>query len=183
LADGSRVSKSSDLVEFLGAVDRANSFLGLAIAHLPKAHDADRERLHLVQEDLFVVGADAADSKGRLVLKEEAVRRIEAWTDELERSLPPLERFILPGGSATAAHFFVARAAVRDAERAGWFVRKSELGRAEGGAVVPREWPLVYLNRLSDLLFLLARSMNHAAQVPEPEWAGRGAQGKSSKAR
>jgi cob(I)alamin adenosyltransferase len=147
LGDGSRVSKLDPRVTAIGDVDELNSLVGLAGG------------LDRVQNELFDLGADlsvpwqAGDE--RLRITEEAVSRLEREIDEANASLPELKSFVLPGGSERAARLFLARAVCRRAERA--------------ALAVPDTNPLVaiYLNRLSDLLFVLARAANAGS---EPLW-------------
>lgn len=167
LVGGERVSKASARVAAYGAVDEANDALGAAVA--AAADDAAlRALLRGFQEALFVVGADLAareDVDGALRVSAEHVASVEAETDRLETELPPLRKFILPGGTPAAAALFVARGVVRRAERAAWALAESE-------RVSPHA--LTYLNRLSDLLFLLARRENVRAGIEEEQWIGKG---------
>ncbi|HKU56430.1 MAG TPA: cob(I)yrinic acid a,c-diamide adenosyltransferase [Gaiellaceae bacterium] len=150
LGDGSRVSKLDPRVAAMGDVDELNSLLGVAGG------------LDRVQNELFDVGADLsvplAGNESRLRITGEAVERLEREIDEANASLPALKSFVLPGGSERAALLFLARAVCRRAERA--------------ALAVPDANPLagVYLNRLSDLLFVLARAANAEAGVDEPLW-------------
>jgi cob(I)alamin adenosyltransferase len=157
LGDGARVSKLDPLVRAYGAVDELNSVLGWArIA-------ADSPGLERIQNELFDVGADLsvpfADDDGKLRIGQEAIDRLEAACDAANAPLPELRSFVLPGGSEAAARLHVARAECRRAERA-------VLAANEERAVNPLT--LVYLNRLSDLLFVLARAAN--AGGAEPLW-------------
>ena len=146
LGDGSRISKTHPLAEAIGDVDELNSALGWALAAGTEA------RLERVQNELFDVGADLsvpfAEDDGRLRVTQEAIDRLEAECDEANARLEPLKSFVLPGGSELAARLFLARAICRRAER-----------RAIAAGEVNRLVP-VYLNRLSDLLFILARAAN-----------------------
>src|SRR5262249_23378930 len=150
LGDGSRVSKLDPRVAAMGDVDELNSLLGLAGG------------LDRIQNELFDLGADLsvpfAAADARLRITEEAVSRLEREIDEANESLPELKSFVLPGGSERAARLFLARAVCRRAER-------TVLG-------VPDANPLaaVYLNRGSDLLFVLARAANAEAGGDEPLW-------------
>jgi cob(I)alamin adenosyltransferase len=147
LGDGSRVSKLDPRVAAMGDVDELNSLLGLAGG------------LDRVQNELFDLGADLsvpyAGNEDRLRVADEAVDRLEREIDEANETLPELKSFVLPGGSERAAKLFLARAVCRRAERA--------------VLAVPDTNPLaaVYLNRLSDLLFVLARGANDGE---EPLW-------------
>ena len=150
LGDGSRVSKLDPRVAAIGEVDELNSLVGWAGG------------LDRVQNELFDLGADLsvpfAVGDGRLRITDEAVGRLEQEIDEANASLPELKSFVLPGGSERAGRLFLARAVCRRAERA--------------VLAVPDTNPLaaVYLNRLSDLLFVLARAANAEAGVDEPLW-------------
>jgi cob(I)alamin adenosyltransferase len=150
LGDGSRVSKLDPRVAAMGEVDELNSLLGVA------------RRLDRIQNELFDVGADLsvpyAGNEDRLRITAAAVGRLEDEIDAANETLPELKSFVLPGGSERAARLFLARAVCRRAERA--------------VLAVPDTSPLaaVYLNRLSDLLFVLARAANAEAGVDEPLW-------------
>lgn len=174
LLGGGRVPKDHRRVEAYGEVDELNATLGLAIA---AAEDAGLEsllpRLRLLQEDLFALGAHLAapaagtgEGAARHLppLPTERVGLMEEWIDELEEGLPPLRNFVLPGGSETAARLHVARAVCRRAERRVLTLASSEAVEEE---------VLVYLNRLSDLLFTLARAANSAARRDDIPWIGR----------
>jgi cob(I)alamin adenosyltransferase len=165
LGDGSRVGKDSARVGAYGDVDELNAAVGLAAAHADDG--ALRELLAAVQRDLFAIGARLADprpgaaAKAKAALPPDRVASLEAAIDTRDARLPPLTAFVLPGGAPLAAFLHVARTVCRRAERA-----VVALGRAE--AMDPAI--VVYLNRLSDLLFVLAREANHAAGRPETEW-------------
>ena len=162
LVDGSRSPKHAARIEAIGAVDEANSALGLAICAIPDADDLRR-----IQNDLFDLGADLATPKGALdgegfepgemVLRivPGQVEWLEHAIDTANESIEPLTSFILPGGSEAAARLHVARASVRRAERA-----MTALAQAE--PVNPAA--LHYINRLSDLLFVLARAENEGGK-------------------
>ncbi len=154
LGDGKRVDKHDLRVEAFGTVDEANSIIGVARLHCDGDVDAMLAR---IQNDLFDLGADlctpegAASRKGRLRMVEEQVARLEAECDAMNEKLAPLSSFILPGGSAAAAHLHHARTVVRRAERL-----MCELAQKEDVGEVA----LVYVNRLSDHLFVLASAVN-----------------------
>ena len=162
LGDGSRVQKLDPSIEAFGAVDELNSTIGLALA---ADVDADqRAALERVQNELFDVGADLSvpfEVEGRLRIDQAAIDRLEADCDRFNEDLEPLKSFVLPGGSEGAARLQVARAVCRRAER-------ESLRASEQVDVNPLA--LVYLNRLSDLLFILARAANAAAGGVEPLW-------------
>lgn len=167
LFGGQRVSKGEMRVEAYGTVDEVNSLLGVARAMLPVT-SALHDTLQRLQEDLFVVGADLAtprlkDKDKSLIARIDtaAVEALEAIIDRLDADLPPLKSFILPSGSPQAAHLYLARAVCRRAERV--VVRASE--NLELGPVV-----VLYLNRLSDLLFVLGRAANAEVDVVETPW-------------
>lgn len=148
LADGSRVPKSDLRIAAYGAVDELNSALGLALAHVrgPLA-----ESLWRTQRELFDLGADLAKAKGGPRITKDHIARLDAELDAQESALPPLKNFILPGGTESAARLHHARTVCRRAER--------ELVALAAREAVPQE-QLVYLNRLGDLLFLMARRAN-----------------------
>lgn len=168
LVGGSRVPKTHPRVVAVGAVDEANDALGVARA-LAKPELA--EPLARFQHDLFRCGADLASAPGvagALRMTRDDVGRVEALTNVLEKELPPLQHFILPGGTPAASALFVARGVVRRAEREAW--RAREAGEAIGEPV------LTYLNRLSDCLFLLARRENVRAGIEAEQWPGKARQ-------
>jgi cob(I)alamin adenosyltransferase len=158
LADGSRVPKDSPVIEALGAVDELNSALGVLLAEA--LADELRAWLGDIQNDLFDLGGELS-KPGHSILTEAHVTRLERELDRLNAGLPPLEDFVLPAGSRAAALAHVARAVCRRAER-----RLVALSRAE--KVAPTA--LQYLNRLSDLLFVLARALNRHAGRPDVLW-------------
>ncbi len=150
LGDGSRVSKLDQRVAAMGDVDELNSLVGWAGG------------LDRIQNELFDLGADVsvpfAGNEDRLRVTDDAIERLEQEIEAANAALPELKSFVLPGGSERAARLFLARAVCRRAERA--------------VLAVPDTNPLaaVYLNRLSDLLFVLARAANAEAGVEEPLW-------------
>ena len=165
LVDGSRVSKADPRVAAYGDVDEVNAYLGLVRARKPDA-DIDAILEH-IQRDLFALGARLADPRvgaaggaGKAALGAADVTRMEGAIDRLDAELPQLRRFILPGGSEIGAVLHLARTVCRRAER-----RVVALGE---GAVEPLA--IIYINRLSDLLFVLARTVNRRAGVGETEW-------------
>lgn len=167
LFGGGRVPKDHLRVQAYGTVDELNSVLGVA---LPLLHDvSSRRRLERVQHDLFALGshlATPAAEPGRRsphlpALPEARVAAMEAWMDESEEALPALKQFILPGGSQGAAALHLGRTVCRRAER-------SVVALAQSEAVDP--FVGVYLNRLSDLLFMLARLENFRSGIPDTPW-------------
>jgi cob(I)alamin adenosyltransferase len=164
LVGGERVAKSTLRVDTYGEVDELNSALG--VAHTRVTHDEVLSTLSSVQNDLFSVGAILADPKGRLsndkvALDDSAVRKLEELIDRFDSELEPLTSFILPGGSTGGAELHHARSVCRRVER-----KMVELTSREP---VP---PVVirYMNRLSDLLFVLARLENKHQGVEEEKW-------------
>jgi cob(I)alamin adenosyltransferase len=153
LGDGTRVPKSDPRIEAYGTVDELNSFVGVALSSgLP---DEFRPWLERIQNDLFDLGADLSvpldDRRERLRVSNDQVTRLEELCDLVNKRLEPLRSFVLPGGAEAAAHLHVARAVCRRAERL-------VVALAAGERVNPAA--VAYLNRLSDLLFILARSAN-----------------------
>ena len=161
LGDGSRVPKTDLRIEAYGTVDELNSVLGLALAgELPAEF---RGWLEQIQNDLFDLGADLSvpldDRRERLRVTAGQVARLEELCDLVNERLEPLTSFVLPGGTEASARLHVARSVSRRAER-----RAVALAEAQGA----NPDALSYLNRLSDLLFILARAAN--AGSPEPLW-------------
>jgi cob(I)alamin adenosyltransferase len=160
LGDGTRVPKVDCRIAAFGAVDELNSHIGLALAaDLP---DRMREVLTRVQNELFDLGADLSVPFGvtdRLRISDEQISALERDCDRFNAELPDLTSFVLPGGSEAAARLHVARAVCRRAER-------EALEAAEQLDI--NQLALIYLNRLSDLLFILARTAN--AGGAEPLW-------------
>ncbi len=172
LFDGTRVRKDHPRVETYGTVDELNAFLGVAAAGTAARRDEPgfdvlHERLLRIQGELFDIGAELAtpiDSRNRekiVPLAAEASRRLENWIDEATAAPPPLRTFVLPGGEMLAAHLHVCRTVCRRAERAVVTLAQSESLNAE---------LIVYLNRLSDLLFAWARLVNHLSGRDDIPW-------------
>ena len=167
LFDGTRVKKHDARVDAYGEIDELNAVLGVARASGrdalgPTIDDA----LVVIQRDLFALGAQLADPADKIAarvtkaaLGDADIERLEQLIDRLEADLAPLRRFILAGGVQAAATLHVARAVCRRAER-----RMVALQPPVDGVL------LRYVNRLSDLLFVMARAVNHRAGTPETEW-------------
>ncbi len=162
LGDGSRVSKLDPRITAYGAVDELNAAVGAVLAG--GAPDELRAVLERVQNELFDLGADLsvpAHLEGRLRVEQSLVDRLEADCDRFNADLPELRSFVLPGGTPTAAALHVARTTCRRAER-------EAIAAAEAVEIGPCVVP--YLNRLSDLLFILSRTANAIAERDEPLW-------------
>jgi cob(I)alamin adenosyltransferase len=165
LLGGKRVSKAAPRVAAYGDVDELNAWLGLVRAG---AIDAElSEMIERIQRDLFAIGSRLADPVGKVADRVEKtsvtdadIARLEGWIDHFEAELPPLRRFILAGGSPGGAALHVARTVCRRAERA-------VVGLGADAVEVP---VLIYLNRLSDLLFVMARAANRRNGAAELEW-------------
>jgi cob(I)alamin adenosyltransferase len=164
LFDGTRVSKHDPRVETYGDVDELNAWLGLARAS--RVDPAIDQEIVQLQRDLFALGAQLADPADKLaprvtkaIIGDADVTRLEGAIDRFEGELPPLRRFILAGGTPAGAALHVARTVCRRAER-------------RMVALDPPVDPVLlrYVNRLSDLLFVMARVVNHRGGVPETEW-------------
>jgi cob(I)alamin adenosyltransferase len=162
LYGGTRVEKANPRVEAYGVVDELNSQLGVARAHIKEKRLS--QMLKSIQRDLWILGGDLASE---LVtanvprITKEQLDKLESVTDELNSGLSRLQRFILPGGSVPGAELHVARAVCRRAER-----RIVALSKVE--SINPEVLP--YINRLSSFLFVLARTVNKRARVPEEEF-------------
>jgi cob(I)alamin adenosyltransferase len=162
LGDGSRVSKLDGRIEAFGTVDELNAAIGVVLAG--DVPETLRRVLTGVQNELFDVGADLsrpAEVEGRLRVEQSLVDRLEADCDRFNAELPELRSFVLPGGTEASARLHVARTICRRAER--------DALRAAGDTELAR-LVVVYLNRLSDLLFILARAANALAGTAEPLW-------------
>ena len=165
LYGGARVSKTHPRVVAYGDVDETQACMGVVrAAGLP----ADLDEMCLViQRDLFAIGARLADPTHKIakrvekiVINEESVARLEGWIDTLDTEIPPLRHFILSDGAPSGARLHLARTVCRRAERSMLLLGKD--------AVEPVV--IVYINRLSDLLFTMARAANHRAGAPETPW-------------
>jgi cob(I)alamin adenosyltransferase len=165
LGGGQRVPKDSARVTAYGTVDELNSAIGVAVAH--GLASRLMETLPVIQNELFHLGSDLAfreeDKQAHELpqIEERHVIQLEQWIDELNEIVGPLKNFILPGGSPGAAQLHLARAICRRAERAVLTLAREE---PIGGSVLP------YLNRLSDLLFVMARYENKQRGIVEPLW-------------
>lgn len=159
LGDGSRVAKDDARVEAYGTVDEANSSIGLVLAQ-PGLPPAIRDCLTEIQHDLFDLGGELC-IPGHRIITAQRIDSLEAALDSFNATLPPLKDFILPGGGPAAAACHLARTIVRRAERRVW----SLAAVADVAVEVPR-----YLNRLSDLLFVIARVLARHENGAEVLW-------------
>jgi len=159
-----RISKSSIIAEALGALDEANSFLGLCKVKskeetlmLPDS-TLFRDAIHNIQKNLFIIQAEIAGSK--MTIGEDKLKDLEKIIDEIEKELPPIKSFFISGGKELATYFDFSRTLVRRAERR--VVEAKEEGKIEVG-----DTTLAYLNRLSSLLYALARLTNYKYGITE----------------
>jgi cob(I)alamin adenosyltransferase len=174
LFGGGRVSKNNVRVEAYGEVDELNAALGVILAVSRRQERlAWLDRLELIQEDLFAIGAHlAAPSAGSgegaashlPALPIPRIAQMESWIDEADTELPPLRTFVLPGGTEIAAFLHLGRTVCRRAERR--VITLAAESRVDGSI-------LIYLNRLSDLLFTMARLANHHGGSRDVPWTGR----------
>ncbi|MEI7480241.1 MAG: cob(I)yrinic acid a,c-diamide adenosyltransferase [bacterium] len=161
-----RISKSSAITEALGALDETNSFLGICKAKIKKDNQSDRKILDIkisdltedIQNNLFVVQAEVAGADKNITT--ENIELIEKIIGEIEKELPPIKTFIVSGSCIHSANFDFARTLVRRAER-----RVVAVG--EEGKVVVSKYTLIYLNRLSSILFAVARLLAVQSEVKE----------------
>ena len=166
LGDGSRLPKHSLRVAAYGTVDETSSVLGLALAH--GLSGATAERVRAVQNDLFDVGSDLCvpgEAGDRLRITAAYTERLEAWIDAANEELAPLDSFVLPGGEPAAAWLHLARTVCRRAERLVVELAAGEQATGEGEAERVNPEVVRYLNRLSDLLFVLARAANDGGRA------------------
>ena len=159
LGDGSRVAKENLRVEAYGTVDETNSTVGVVLG-VPSLPPEIRRCLTEIQHDLFDLGGELC-IPGHVMITAVHVERLEKELDAFNEDLPPLKDFILPGGGPAAAACHLARAVCRRAERRCWSLARTE-------SVAPEA--LKYLNRLSDLLFVMARVLARAAEGGEVIW-------------
>ena len=166
LFGGKRLSKDDTRVEAYGTVDELNSLLGIILAENPQAEVS--KKVTRVQNELFVLGSDLSAPYGVKTklprITKSYVNRLEKEIDRMEKSLPRLKNFILPGGSPIGSKLHLARSVVRRAERS--IVAISEKERINLNAQI-------YINRLSDWLFVLARYVNKLENQQENIWKGR----------
>jgi cob(I)alamin adenosyltransferase len=159
LGDGSRVRKDTARIDALGSIDELNCTVGVLLSnHLPD--DSAASCLTEVQHDLFDLGGELS-IPGSACINEQRVAWLDEQLEQFNRSLPPLKEFVLPGGGTAASASHIARAVCRRAERSCWALSRNE-------PVSPSA--LRYLNRLSDLLFVLARLFARAERGREPLW-------------
>jgi cob(I)alamin adenosyltransferase len=171
LLGGVRISKSHLAIQVCGSLDETNCLLGVALSYSPPSEIA--WRLTQIQNDLFDLGSRVAASLAKTTraacFPAARTEALEQWIDHFQERTPALTQFILPGGSVTGAYLHHSRAVCRRGERD--LVRWMEaLGHAEGTTPKTLSLELAYLNRLSDLLFVMARFVNHAAKIPETHW-------------
>ena len=159
LGDGTRVAKDSLRVEAYGALDELNSSIGIVVADI-EISTVIKDCLTRVQHLLFEIGGELC-LPGYAAIKASHVQALEQILDDLNSELPPLKEFVLPGGHPAAANCHLARTICRRAER-----RVVSLAREAD----INQQGLIYLNRLSDLLFVIARTINKETSYPEPLW-------------
>jgi len=176
LLSGERVAKSDARIQAYGEIDELNSVVGALVAALTPGAESARDELQQIQSDLFQVGAWLAATPGSEIrarlspITIEHSRRIEAFIDTMDEALPELKRFILPGGHPAAAWAHIARTVCRRAERGVTMLAEQESGAAgdaDGTGPV-----VVYVNRLSDYFFVLARWLNQMSGVGDVTWQG-----------
>ena len=159
-----RISKSSAVAEALGSLDETNSYLGLCKVVSEKSGlelggKKFSEIVHGVQENLFIIQAEVAGADKKI--SEAKIKEIEAFIDAAEKELPPIKTFFISGGTELAAHFDIARTTARRAERRVVAARAEKLVKIS-------DFTASYLNRLSSLLYALARLSNHKSGIKEP---------------
>jgi cob(I)alamin adenosyltransferase len=170
LGDGSRLPKTHIRVQALGDVDELNSQLGLLIAHLSQLANHEgiaalHKSLQPIQHALFDIGSELA-IPGYKQLTTQQLHELDDLIEQNNNELPSLKEFILPGGSVAAAQAHVVRTVCRRAERALVAVHEADIPTDERAAALNQQ----YLNRLSDLLFIVARRINHQLNHPDVYW-------------
>lgn len=162
LYQGKTISKASYRIEAIGNVDELNSLLGVAMSKIKNLNF--KKELIQIQNDLFEIGGALANPSSRVQRFEIKVKNFEKTIDDLEKDLPPLFNFILPGGGRAGSFLHLARTVARRAER-----RIVELS----GKEKIQDEIIIYMNRLSDLLFMMARSINYKEKKKETLWSKR----------
>lgn len=160
LADGTRLSKADPQIELLGVLDQLNATVGYLVSQNPG--DDYRQFLATIQQTLFNLGAEIA-APGHIAVQGADVQLLEAECDRLNDTLPPLQEFVLPGGTPIGAWCHMCRTQTRASERC--LV-------AVGQAIEVNPFSLAWLNRLSDYFFIMSRRINLAAFPNEPQWTG-----------
>ncbi|MCB9217871.1 MAG: cob(I)yrinic acid a,c-diamide adenosyltransferase [Ignavibacteriales bacterium] len=168
LFGGERVKKNNLRIEAYGSIDELNASLGLVIAN--KASKETSEILEFLQNTLFRIGAELATpenvkSNAIIEISSEEIEKLEKLIDKFDSNLPELKHFILPGGSISSSFLHFSRTICRRAERK--IVELIEIEKINNNI-------LIFINRLSDLLFILARYENFVSSTPEKEWKSRG---------
>lgn len=167
LFGGKRVLKNSPRIATYGDVDELNAVIGIAIAETP--HEPIRKALEQIQAALFTVGAQLASPEATLkieVITSAHVDALERQIDVITQDLPAMKHFILPGGSKSSAYLHHARTVCRRAER-------SVVGLAQISGESVDKWVVIYLNRLSDYLFVTARLANQLEKIEDVSWVGK----------
>ncbi len=176
LFSGERIAKTDQRVEAYGAMDELSSILGVLVAYLPEGLSPVASELRQIQADLFQMGAWLATTPGSPMIKQlqpvtlEPVTRLEKAIDRMDAKLPTQKVFILPGGHISAAYAHVARTTCRRTERQ--VIRLTHPDKKDSETTVALEHIQVYLNRLSDYLFVLARTSNAMMSIPDIPWGG-----------
>jgi|AMZC01.1.fsa_nt_AMZC01005725.1_2 cob(I)alamin adenosyltransferase len=160
---GKRVSKDSAIMQVNGTIDELNAVIGVALSY--NKHEEIEEILEEIQSDLFVIGTEITLSEksdtNKIKISQYRIKRLEDLIDSITEKLPKLRNFVLPGGSLLASHLHLARTVCRRAERTlVSFIDETDLNT----------FSLQYLNRLSDLLFVLSRYANKLDKIPERKW-------------
>jgi cob(I)alamin adenosyltransferase len=173
LFSGERVAKDNERIEAYGGLDELNSVIGATIAALPREFEDLHRELQKIQSDLFHIGAWLATSPGAQAaaalppLDPDGAACLERFIDRLDANLPPLTGFILPGGSPAAAWAHVARTVCRRTERR---VVRLSTGMEHPESAAPLGQAIIYLNRLSDYFFVLARHINRLQGIEDTLW-------------
>ena len=179
---GVRISKSNVAIQVTGGLDETNSLLGVVVSQLPRQPDAQTptlilisEKIHQIQNDLFDLGsrvsACLSESARAIEFLPARAHVLETWIDQLQVDLPELTAFILPGGCPAGSFLHQARAVCRRTERDLVSLATADLDWPSTSKLGQRlSTELVYLNRLSDLLFVMARAVNHQMGCQETQW-------------
>jgi cob(I)alamin adenosyltransferase len=175
LFGGKRVLKCIELVDVYGSIDELNSWVGLIAANI-QAIDV-QDFLYKIQSDLFTIGSTLAGWKGDLTDVKKRVSEMEARIDQMEEGLPKITNFIIPGGAKLSSQIHITRSICRRVERQlVRLVRTPLTARQDSSPIIDSKSEnilLIYINRLSDLFFILARFINKLENIPEHLWSGK----------
>jgi len=173
LYQGKIILKSSLRIEAIGSIDELNSTIGVAVAQFKNKNSKVKNELEKIQNDLFEIGGALANPSSKVQKLNSRVQNFEREIDKLEKKLPELKNFILPGGSLGGALLHLARTVSRRAERRIVELSEKDKQSLRSDNLRVQNEIIIYMNRLSDLLFMFARSINNIEKKKEKVWKSR----------